>query len=237
MTLRAIFYDTETTGVRAEKDFIIEIAAYVPETGEVFDQLINPGVPIPPEATRIHNITDEMVKDAPTFPEIAAKFTEFCTSDGVLIAHNNDGFDVHFLRSEYQRAGLTLPEWKFVDTLKWARKYRPDLPRHALQFLREVYGIEANNAHRALDDVKVLHDVFRQMIGDLPFDTVIELLSEQKALQGMPFGKYQGKPLEAVPDSYVAWLAKSGAFERPENGQLKEAFIELGKLKEEACAT
>ena len=160
MTKRPIYYDTETTGVRPDKDRIIEIAAFDPVLDRTFDSLINPGCPIPPEASAIHNISDEMVKDAPSFAEVAKDFAQFCNGDCVLIAHNNDAFDKPFIQSEFERNNVSFPEWPFIDSLKFSRKYRPDLPRHSLQHLREYHGIEANNAHRALDDVIILHQVF-----------------------------------------------------------------------------
>lgn len=114
MTLRAIFYDTETTGIRAEKDRIIEIAAYDPLNNRSFEQLINPQCPIPPDATAIHHITDEMVASAPSFHTVAQEFLKFCEGDVVLIAHNNDAFDYLFLKTEFGRCGLSLPSWKFL---------------------------------------------------------------------------------------------------------------------------
>lgn len=231
MKLRPIFYDTETTGIRAEKDFIIEIAAYDPVQNKTFEKLINPGCPIPPDATAIHHISDEMVASAPSFAEIGKEFIDFCSGDVVLIAHNNDGFDVHFLRKEFQRHSLSMPDWKFLDSLKWARRYRPDLPRHTLQFLREMYGIASNNAHRALDDVVVLHQVFSYMTDDLDIESIINLIAAPRKLTAMPFGKHQGEPLEKVPKSYVQWLASNGALDKPENQQLKEAFCQLGILE------
>ncbi len=227
MPLRAIYFDTETTGVKSDKDRIIELAAFDPLNEKTFVSLIQPGIPIPIEATAIHNISNEMVQDAPTFAEVGKQFAEFCSGDVVLIAHNNDAFDKLFLQAEYLRHGLILPEWKYLDTLKWARKYRPDLPRHSLQFLREVYGIVANQAHRALDDVKVLHQVFSYMIGDLNVETLMQLLSETKALSRMPFGKYQGKALTDVPKNYFEWLKGSGALDKPENKELLNALLNL----------
>lgn len=230
--MRAIYFDTETTGLKPEKDRIIEIAAYEPATDRSFVTLINPGCPIPHEAAAIHGITDEMVKEAPTFESVAVAFCEFCGEGAVLIAHNNDAFDRPFLEEEFKRSSKEWPNWRFIDTLKWARKYRPDLPRHALQFLREVYGIPANQAHRALDDVIVLHKVFSSMIDDLPIEKVLDLLlqkSKQPSTR-MPFGKHQGKPLSEVPREYVKWLQGSGAFDRPDNATLKESFVKLGYL-------
>jgi len=228
--LRPIYYDTETTGVRNDKDRIIELAAFDPVENRTFCRFINPGIPIPPEATAIHNITNEMVSNAPGFKEIAEEFIAFCPPQAVLIAHNNDSFDKLFLEQEFKRSGLAFPEFRFIDTLKWARKYRGDLPRHTLQSLREVYGFPSNQAHRALDDVIILHQVFSAMIDDLSMETILELLGRPQVLSRMPFGKHQGKLLADVPKDYVAWLASSGAFDKSDNQELKENFEKLGLL-------
>jgi DNA polymerase-3 subunit epsilon len=227
MKTRPIFYDTETTGVKPDRDRVVEIAAYDPVLNKTFERLINPGIPIPKEASAVHKITDEMVLGAPTFREIAEEFAEFCSGNVCLIAHNNDAFDIHFLKNEYSRAEIAFPEWKFLDSLKWARRYRADLPRHTLQFLREVYSIPANNAHRALDDVIVLHRVFELMTDDLAFDDVYNLLNKPREIQHMPFGKHQGTPIKQLPKSYVKWLKESGALDKPENGELKAAIDKL----------
>lgn len=225
-----IYYDTETTGIRNDKDRIIELAAYDPITERTFCKLINPGIPIPKEATAIHHISDSMVANEPGFKQIAEEFLAFCPSNAVLIAHNNDAFDKPFLENEFRRAGVEFPAFKFIDTLKWARRYRPDLPRHTLQFLREVYGFAANQAHRALDDVIILHQVFSVMIDNLPMEKVLDLMVKPQVLSKMPFGKHQGKPLTEVPKSYIAWLSSSGAFDKAESQELKENFVKLGLL-------
>ncbi|MBI2810278.1 MAG: DUF3820 family protein [Candidatus Melainabacteria bacterium] len=227
---RPIYYDTETTGVRNDKDRIIELAAFDPVENRTFCELINPGIPIPPEATAIHHITNDMVAIAQSFKEVGERFAAFCPKNTVLIAHNNDAFDKLFLEAEYKRADLPLPPFEHLDTLKWARKYRNDLPRHTLQSLREVYGFPANQAHRALDDVIVLHQVFTAMTDDLPIEKIMELLSKPQVLSRMPFGKHQGKLLAEIPKDYVTWLASSGAFEKADNQQLKENFEKLGLL-------
>lgn len=227
MPLRPIYYDTETTGTRSDKDRIIEIAAFDPVLNKTFCYLVNPAIPIPPEATAIHNITDEMVREAPTFKEVGLFFRDFCAGEVVLIAHNNDAFDKLFLEQEYKRAELEMPKWLFADSLKWARKYRTDLPRHTLQHLRETFGIPANQAHRALDDVIVLHEVFSRMIDDLSMETVLDLLSQSTKLTRMPFGKHQGKLLNEVPKDYIRWLQENGALDKPENEELRNAFAAL----------
>lgn len=174
--MRPIYYDTETTGINPATDRIVEIAAYDPVRGKTFNRLVHPQCPIPPSASAIHTITDEMVADAPPFSVIGLEFVQFCESDVVLIAHNNDAFDGILLLAEAKRHQVQLPPFPMLDSLKWARKYRSDLPRHSLQFLRQVYAISENKAHRALDDVMVLYEVFSAMTGDLPITTVMGLL-------------------------------------------------------------
>lgn len=230
MAKKPIYYDTETTGINPKTDRIVEIAAYDPVNDRSFEELVNPGIPIPPDATAIHKISNEMVADSPAFAEIGKKFIEFCEGEVILIAHNNDAFDLHFLRNEFSRHDTDMPAWQFLDSLRWARRYRPDLPRHTLQFLREIYGIPENNAHRALDDVIVLHKIFSMMIDDLDIEEVARLLSIPREIKVMPFGKHQGKPLSKVPKDYVRWLAKQGAFDKPGNEELRKGFEKIGCL-------
>lgn len=225
--MRCIFYDTETTGLSPERECIIELAAYDRDRNAEFVTLINPGRPIPPEASAIHHITDEMVAEAPSFPEAWKAFTAFCEGEVLLIAHNNDAFDQPFLKAECARHQLPFLECSFFDSLKWARRYRPDLPRYTLQFLRECYGIQSNQAHRALDDVIVLHQVFCAMTDDLSAQTLLSLMRKKKLMRVMPFGKHQGTALRQLPKDYVSWLRKSGALEKPENSELFESLRAL----------
>lgn len=227
--MRPIYYDTETTGLKAERDRIIEIAFYDPQRKKEFVSFIDPEMSIPQESTKITGITDEMVKNAPKFKDIIPDLIAFLEEPCVLIAHNNDAFDIFFLKEEFKRAQSTLPNYKFLDTLKWAKKYRPDLPKHSLQYLREVYKIQENNAHRALDDVIVLEQVFSKMIDNLPIETVWNLLylkPVEKAFTNMPFGKHKGTPISKLPKNYVEWLKQSGALDKPENTELKKAIEE-----------
>jgi len=232
MALRPIFYDTETTGIKADKERIIEIAAYDPIGDRTFERLVNPGMPIPKEASAIHHITDDMVANSPGFGEIGRELVEFCGEGAVLVAHNNDAFDMIFLKNEFARNDIPWPTWGFFDTLKWARRYRPDLPRHTLQFLREMYAIAANNAHRALDDVIVLYQVFISMVDDLSIEKAITLMTKPAEIKNMPFGKHQGTPLKDLPRDYVRWLSTSGALDKEDNKQLKETLKSVGLLSE-----
>lgn len=228
--LRPIYYDTETTGVNPAHDKIIEIAAYDPLLDRTFESLVNPLSPIPQEAMAIHGITDQMVQTAPTFAEVGKKFIEFCQGNVVLLAHNNDAFDRLFLLHESKRHGIAMPHWPMIDTLKWTRKYRSDLPKHNLQFLRRVYGFAENQAHRALDDVIILYKIFSVLFDDLSMEQVLELLAENSTEllpQVMPFGKHKGKPFSELPSFYIQWLKKEGALDKEENRALKKALEKL----------
>lgn len=232
MTRRAIYYDTETTGLKPDSDKIIEIAAYDATLDKSFCTFVNPGMPIPAISTQITGITDDMVKDAPDFKKVAEDLKEFCSGEVVLIAHNNDNFDKHFLVAEFKNAGVNLPKYPYIDTLKWARKYRPDLPKYSLQYLRELYGVNANNAHRALDDVMVMKEVFEKMTGDLSIEDIFLLLNQKEGpITQMPFGKHRGIPLQKVPKSYLMWLAKSGALDKEDNAELKTTLQSLSLIK------
>ena len=228
--MRPIYYDTETTGLKAEKDRIIEIAFYDPVKKKELVSFINPEMSIPEESRKITGINDEMVKDAPKFKEIIPQLITFCEEPCVLIAHNNDNFDIYFLKEEFKRSNVAFPNFKFLDSLKWAKKYRPDLPKHNLQYLREVYRIEENNAHRALDDVIVLEKVFSNLIDDIPLETAWKLIYEKSnanEITQMPFGKHKGTPLNRLPKNYIEWLKQSGALDKPENTNLKKYFETL----------
>ncbi len=231
MGRKAIYYDTETTGLKPGSDRIIEIAAYDAFSNTSFCSFVNPGMPIPEESVNITGITDDMVKDAPTFKEVAVMFTEFCKGEVVLIAHNNDNFDKLFLEAEFKRAEVVLPRYPYIDTLKWARKYRSDLPKFSLQYLREIYGVKENNAHRALDDVMVMKQVFEAMTEDLTLEDIFSLLNKKSGpITQMPFGKHRGVPLTKVPKSYLMWLSKSGALDKEDNEELKETLSSLALI-------
>ena len=190
---RPIFFDLETTGTRPDVDRIIEIAAFDPVKNQSFQRLVHPGIPIPREASAINQITDDMVADAPPFAIVGVEFIEFCSGNVYLIAHNGEQFDLPFLRAGCKRNKLTLPQgWGLIDTLKWARKYRKDLPRHALQYLREHFGILANHAHRALDDVLILHKVFSILTDDLTIDEIADRAEALKELAPLTTGSQEG---------------------------------------------
>jgi DNA polymerase III epsilon subunit len=158
-------FDTETTGLSPRSgDRIVEIAAIKVQgldlLGE-FSELVNPERRIPYESQRIHNISDEMVKDAPTVDIILPKFLEFAAGS-ILIAHNAS-FDLSFINNEIEKAGILHPPLEAVCTVNLARKVLPQLHSHSLDALIEHMHIKCERRHRALDDVKATAKAFLTM--------------------------------------------------------------------------
>jgi DNA polymerase III epsilon subunit family exonuclease len=131
-----VAFDVETTGLSARSGRVVEIAAVKFRNGQILatrNWLVNPGVPIPANARRIHGITDAMVAGKPAFGEVFPEFAEF-VGDSVLLAHNAT-FDVRFMAAELARHELAGPGNKVIDTLGLARAWFPDARRHTLKHL------------------------------------------------------------------------------------------------------
>lgn len=154
-------FDTETTGLKPEYERLIEIGAIRFDKNGIiarYDILINPGKPIPPGASAINNITDDMVRNCPLIESVLPDFLTF-VRDSVLVAHNA-GFDLSFVNKELERSGFNPLKNNAADTVHLARSRFPQLPNHKLQSLAAYFGIDVRNAHRAEDDARVCMEVF-----------------------------------------------------------------------------
>jgi len=170
-------FDLETTGMSPANDRIVEIAAIkVAKDGtqERFTTLVNPGVRIPLQVSRIHNITNEMVETAPFFPEAAEEFMNLAEAS-TLVAHNAR-FDLGFLQESLNRERLPLWNGKTMDSIPIIKRAFPDLKSYSLGYLRSYFGLGAENpsaqAHRAFADVEWTLEVF-----GMAMDTLIKLSS------------------------------------------------------------
>lgn len=144
-----VIFDTETTGFSAAKERIVEIGAIKIQNGVIVDErdwLINPQRPIPARVSKVHGITDEMVKDKPTFDQVYEEFLAF-VGDAILVAHNAR-FDIDMVRAEAERAGLATPSNVVIDSLKLFRKWYPEASSHKLANLASHVGIEGDGYHR-----------------------------------------------------------------------------------------
>jgi len=170
-----VFFDLETTGVSIGNDKVIQIAiTKVFPNGDVVSKskLINPGILIPKEATDVHGITDEMVKDSPTFKQIAKALSE--EFDGCdLGGFNSDNFDIPLLSSEFEKCGIEFPnpESTPIDVLKIERI----INSHKLgETFKRYTGKELENSHDASVDTEATRVVF-----ELQLPKLIEIIKSQ----------------------------------------------------------
>ncbi|SOC37231.1 DNA polymerase-3 subunit epsilon [Rhizobium subbaraonis] len=168
--MREIIFDTETTGLDSRSDRVIEIGGVELDnhfpTGRTFHIYINPGdKKVHPDALAVHGITDEFLKDKPSFAEIVEDLQSFF-ADARWVAHNAN-FDMGFINAEFERLGIPpVPADRVTDTLALARRKHPMGP-NSLDALCRRYGID--NSHRtkhgALLDSELLAEVYIEMIG------------------------------------------------------------------------
>lgn len=155
--------DVETTGRDASVDRVVEVGIVFRRAGsEEFvrhNWLINPGIPIPPEVTAVHHITDEMVKDQPRFEQVAAEIAEALR--GRVPSAYNAPFDRAFMMSEFSRAKFDVTgipalrrEVDWIDPLIWARDIQSNEKSRSLGDVAARLGISLENAHRAQDDAE-----------------------------------------------------------------------------------
>lgn len=214
--MREIIFDTETTGFGVEEHRVIELGAVelinrLP-TGKTFHVYLNPERPIDPGAMRVHGITDEQVKDAARFRDVATKWLDF-VADATLVAHNAD-FDMAFMAMELQRIGLPPHSNPVVDTLALAREKLPG-QRHKLDALCSHYGIDnsARVFHGALLDAQLLAEVYVELTGGLQASFGLEAVGPALpiAAQTTTVVAGQGVVVAASPAelaTHSEWLAK-----------------------------
>jgi DNA polymerase-3 subunit epsilon len=169
---RLAFVDLETTGGTASLDRITEIGIVEVDQDGVreWSSLVNPEVPIPPFIQTLTGISDDMVRQAPTFAELAAGVAKRL-DERIFIAHNAR-FDYGFLRQEFRRTGRDFhPE--VLCTVKLSRRLFPGFERHNLDSVAERHGLHVTERHRALGDAQLLWQ-FWQKIHDLHDSAQIE---------------------------------------------------------------
>ncbi len=169
--MREIVFDTETTGMDPLKgDRIVEIGAVELEnhlpTGKTLQIYINPEREIPAEATAVHGITNEFVKDKPIFSQVYSDFLDFIGDDSKLIAHNAE-FDMRFVNWELEQVGHKhIAPTRVIDSLKIAREKFPGSPAN-LDALCRRFEIDntSRTFHGALLDSELLAEVYLELLG------------------------------------------------------------------------
>jgi len=160
-----VVLDVETTGLNADQDDVIEIAAQKCQGSTVlaeFEMLIKPARPVPAETTAVNGITQEMVNtDGKDPKETFTAFREF-VGEAIVVAHNAP-FDVGFLNAGFKRYGLPELSGRVIDTIEIAKKYLI-LASYKLSNVAAYLKVEQPSAHRALIDVITARLVFQKLI-------------------------------------------------------------------------
>jgi len=212
-----IFLDTETTGLEV-KDRICALGIIEGESTHF--ELINPGKKIPPAASAIHQITNEMVSDVPSFSESvsAKKLKSLNTPENILVSHN-----APFELSMLQKEGVTW-QGSVIDTLKCSKSLMDDLEGYSLQFLRyelrlyreEVRVFQEHGVslvpHHALSDALHTKMVLEYLLDLADVERLIEISKSHVLLSRLPFGKYAKKRIEEIAlkdPAYLKWMVES----------------------------
>lgn len=192
-----VVFDLETTGVSPYNDEVIEISAVKARKGKVveeFSELVNPKRTIPFAASRVNNITDDMVSNAPFFDEVLRHFLEFVGED-VLVGHNIQSFDMKFIYRDCERYFHQLITNDYVDTLILAKRCFPEWRHRRLGDLADYYGISTRGAHRALADCRMNQRVFELLGKEMNTEKKKTLDSNVKTcpLCNLPLKKRNGR--------------------------------------------
>lgn len=245
-----IFFDLETTGINIAADRIVEISYLrVDLNGNESSKTLrlNPEMPIPEKVVAIHGISNEDVKDAPTFNEVAkslARDFEGCDLGG----YNSVRFDIPLLAEEFLRAGvdIDLKRRKFVDVQVIFMKMEPRTLSAAYKFF---VNKELSNAHSAEADTMATYEVLQAQldrysnlendIGKLAefsahtrnVDFAGRIVYNEEDVEVFNFGKYKGTPVSEVLEKdpgYYGWMMK-GDF--PLYTKKVLTSIKLGSIK------
>lgn len=183
---RFVVFDTETTGLFPYKeDKIISVGGVVLNQGQVtektFLQLVNPYRTIPPLATELTGITNEMVANAPDFIRVGHDFLDFADSS-MLIAHHGV-FDFSFINVQLRKICGEKLRAPYLDTHLLSHFLFPNRQNHSLDCLANTYGVPLTNRHTALGDSLITSQIFLAMVEDLKnrgISTTEELLISLK---------------------------------------------------------
>ncbi|MDH6355928.1 DNA polymerase-3 subunit epsilon [Dysgonomonas sp. PH5-45] len=224
-----IFFDLETTGTNIAHDRIVEISlvkVFPNGDKEIKTKRINPEMPIPPESTAIHGITDNDVKDAPTFKQIAKSLAD--QIEGCDIAgFNSSRFDVPLLAEEFLRVGLDVDftRKKLIDVQVIFHRKEQRTLEAAYKFYCDK---TLDDAHSAEADTLATYEVLKAQLDrypDLPndigklaeeysaFNNNVDLsgriIKDENGVEVFNFGKHKGKPVAEVlkkEPSFYAWM-------------------------------
>jgi DNA polymerase III subunit epsilon len=210
-------FDVETTGLNpAYGHRVCEVACLRVRDGQeiaAFESLVDPERTISEGAFHVNHITPEMLVGAPHFKEIAALLLAVM-ENAVLVAHNAS-FDLGFLASELEIAGLPPPEGAIVDTLTLVRRLY-HFASNSLPSVAATMGIETGPAHRAMGDVRTTRYVLERILYDLQSRWGAATLGDLVAFQGGPI---------PYPNPYAVPLPPTIAEALDSGGQVRVRYV------------
>ena len=224
-----IFFDLETTGLDIAKDRIVELCYIRVEPNgneEARSMRINPEMHIPEVASSVHGITDDDVKDCPTFADVAPQLA--ATFEGCdLAGFNSNRFDLPLLAEEFMKAGVNI-DLSHVQAIDVQNIYHK-LEKRTLAAAYKFYcGRDLENAHSALADTQATYEVLQAQLDHYPKDLQndVDFLAEfsrmnrnidfagrfvydESGKELINFGKYKGKAIKDVlsrDPGYYSWI-------------------------------
>jgi DNA polymerase-3 subunit epsilon len=244
LTKPLAFIDLETTGVNLGTDRIIEIAIVkilVDGTRSTKRKLINPGMPIPAASSEVHGITDEMVKEAPSFKQVAQELKQIL--DGCdLAGYNSNRFDIPLLMEEFLRAEIDfdMKGRKMLDVQQVFYKMEPRTLGAAYQF---YCGKMLEGAHSAEVDASATYEILEAQLERYPalgntVETVLKQIGEEtivdfarrfvmeNGVEVFNFGKFKGRSVAEVlktEPQYYDWMMR-GDFPQHTKQKLTEIY-------------
>ena len=173
-----VVFDIETTGLSAAVHQVIEIGAVKVVGGaidEEFQTFVCPDCAIPPEIVELTGITDNMVRNAPTFEKAFEQFIKFCGDDSVLVAHNAN-FDMGFMANSARKIGKEF-NYTYIDTVPLCRYAFPGMRSVKLDTVAKKIHLPNFEHHRAVDDAKTLARIFQYLLNHMTDQAQIEDLN------------------------------------------------------------
>jgi DNA polymerase-3 subunit epsilon len=247
LTRPIAFIDLETTGINLGTDRIVEIAIVkvMPDgTRLVKRKLINPEMPIPPQSSEVHGITDDMVKDAPTFKQASNEIRQFIENCD-LAGYNSNKFDIPLLVEEFLRSGqdFRTDGRKLLDVQKVFHIMEPRTLSAAYKF---YCNKELEGAHSAEVDASATWEVLEAQIAKYPqigntVESIVKAVGEDEIVDFarrmvyqdgkivFNFGKHKGKVVEEVlrvERSYYDWMMQ-GDFPQHTKQKLTEILHKM----------
>jgi DNA polymerase-3 subunit epsilon len=229
LTRPLAFIDLETTGINISLDRIVELAIVkiLPDgTKQVKRKLINPLIPIPKASSDVHGITDEMVKDAPSFKQVANEIKQFIENCDIA-GYNSNRFDVPMLLEEFLRSGLdfSVDGKKMVDVQKIFHLMEQRTLSAAYKFycnkiLEGAHGAEADATatwevlEAQLEKYNQIEPTVESIVKFTGEDDIVDFARrfiKDKGIEVFNFGKHKGKPVTQVlkeEPQYYDWMMK-----------------------------